>query len=417
MTEIIVLGAGMVGVSAALELQARGHRVVLVDRRGAGEETSYGNAGFIQAEAAEPHPIPHDPMTLLSYAFGRSNDVVYDPKYLPALAPVLWRYFRASAPKRHRAISKIYAQLTRRSTADHAPLIAAAGAEALIRRNGYADVYRSAHRFEAAARRAEALARDYGVSAGIEDSAALAKAEPAIRVPLAGAVLWHDCWTCADPGALTAAYAALFERRGGTFVRGDALSLRQAGAGWSVETARGLVTGEKAVVALGPWSPELLARFGYGIQMLWKRGYHGHFDSPVRLARPFLDAENGILLTPMRKGLRLATGAALVQPTDPSDPVQLRRGIAAASGLVPLGARVEEPQWFGNRPCLPDMLPLVGPAPNHAGLWFDFGHGHQGFTLGPTTAHLLAERMEGARSEVLDALDPAHRKGTVSLRS
>ncbi|NVN11860.1 NAD(P)/FAD-dependent oxidoreductase, partial [Nguyenibacter vanlangensis] len=61
----------------------------------------------------------------------------------------------------------------------------------------------------------------------------------------------------------------------------------------------------------------------------------------------------------------------------------------------PLGAAVEAQPWRGARPCMPDMLPVIGPAWNHPGLWFHFGHAHQGFTLGPTTGRLCAEMMNG----------------------
>ena len=63
--------------------------------------------------------------------------------------------------------------------------------------------------------------------------------------------------------------------------------------------------------------------------------------------------------------------------------------------MVPLGKRVDAQPWLGRRPCLPDLLPVISPAPGHAGLWFDFGHQHHGFTLGPATGRLVAEMMTG----------------------
>jgi len=65
------------------------------------------------------------------------------------------------------------------------------------------------------------------------------------------------------------------------------------------------------------------------------------------------------------------------------------------SNPITLGAPADDKTWLGRRPCLPDMLPIVGPAPRHQGLWFDFGHHHLGFTLGPVTGRLLAEMMTG----------------------
>ena len=68
---------------------------------------------------------------------------------------------------------------------------------------------------------------------------------------------------------------------------------------------------------------------------------------------------------------------------------------------------MENEPWTGVRPCLPDMLPMIGAAPRHKGLWFDFGHGHQGFTQGPVSAAMLVRAMAGERDAVLDALAPS----------
>ncbi|WP_236637891.1 NAD(P)/FAD-dependent oxidoreductase [Mangrovicoccus ximenensis] len=77
--------------------------------------------------------------------------------------------------------------------------------------------------------------------------------------------------------------------------------------------------------------------------------------------------------------------------------------------MLPLGEAVPDSLWHGHRPCLPDMVPLVGPAPRHDGLWFDFGHGHHGLTLGPTTGLILAEMMEGRDDALARALSPVSR--------
>jgi D-amino-acid dehydrogenase len=113
------------------------------------------------------------------------------------------------------------------------------------------------------------------------------------------------------------------------------------------------------------------------------------------LNRPVLDTDNGYVLAPMTKGIRLTTGAEFARRDAPPTPVQLERVEPAARQLLPLADRVDEVPWIGRRPCLPDMLPAIGPIPGHAGLWADFGHHHLGFTLGPVTGRLLAEMMTG----------------------
>ncbi|RZT39593.1 NAD(P)/FAD-dependent oxidoreductase [Cupriavidus agavae] len=389
--DVIVLGAGIVGVSTALALQQRGHAVCLVDRNAPGRETSYGNAGIIQREAVQPYAFPRAWQAILRVAARRGNDVHYHLRALPSLVPALARYWHASAPRRYGPIVNAYAALIRHCIDEHAPLIERAGAQDLVSKSGWLEAYRTDAAFEAAAKEAVEVAATHALHHAVLDSAALAAHEPALRRPMAGAVHWQDPWTVSDPGELVARYAALFERGGGTFERGDAQTLRQSGSGWTVRTAEGEVHAEHAVIALGPWAAGLTRTLGYRLPLFVKRGYHRHYAVQAMPARPLLDAESGILLAPMRQGLRLTTGAEFAHHEAAPTPVQSVRAELLAGELVALGQPVEAQPWMGARPCIADMRPVVGRAPRHAGLWFHFGHGHQGLTLGPATARLLAE--------------------------
>lgn len=398
MPSVLVLGAGIAGVSAALHLQQAGFDVALVDRHSHCRGASFGNAGIIQAEAMRPYAMPRGFSVLRALTLFGGNDVRLSFTALPRLAGPLVRYWWHSAPRRHAALSKHYATLVARATGEHAPLIEASGAEALIRRDGFRYVFRSQAALEGELREAAALARDFGVAIRAMTAADLAAAEPGLGRPLAGAIHWLDPWTVGDPGALVAAYTDLFVRRGGTFAQGDALTLApRARAGWTVATDDGAAEGGAAVVALGALSPRLLRRFGLRIPLIPKRGYHRHFpDAAGRVDLPFLDAERGYVAAPMTRGLRLSTGADLALPNARHNHIQLRRAEAAARELIDLGAPEETAPWQGVRPCMPDMLPVVGEVLPGRDLWANFGHGHQGLTLGPVTGRLLAELMTGA---------------------
>lgn len=410
-TQIVVLGAGMVGVGAALSLQARGHQVMLVDRAIPGSETSYGNAGVIQGEACEPYALPRDFSKLLGIAWKRDNAVDWNIRGLLRALPSLLPYWYYSEPKRHKVISQGYSLLTRRATTDHAPLIAASSSEDLMRRNGYRLVFRENVGFDQMSEQAEKWKMEFGIHAVIEDSKALAASEPALKKPLAGGILWQDAWTCSNPGELVRAYAGLFRERGGEQVQAEVLSLEQfTSGGWRVLTRAGVIEAEHVVVAMGPWSPQILAPLGYRVPMIYKRGYHMHFAPKGKKPDLLLiDAEVGAVYAPMQAGLRIATGADLSSKKAEAMPKQLRYARAKASQLLDFGEQVETSAWSGMRPCMPDMLPVVGAAPRHKGLWFDFGHGHQGFTLGPTTGELLAGLIDGNAPPEILQLSPSRR--------
>jgi D-amino-acid dehydrogenase len=395
MRSAIVLGGGMVGVAAALHLQRRGWAVTLVDRREPGRETSYGNAGMIQAEAVRPYPMPRDLATLVKIATGRTNDVRYSLASLHQHVEPLLRYWWHSAPKRHREAVAAWARLIAHATAEHDILIREAHADNLIRRAGYRHLHRDAASLDLAVKAAEQDQREFGVKFRALSGAELAKAEPILRDDLPGAIHWLETWTVSDPGALVTAYAESFQRLGGTVLRGDAQTLAQTATGWSVMTERGRIDAETAVVTLGPWSPDLVQKFGYRIPLVRKRGYHMHYSGGASLDLPLVDKAGGYAMCPMAKGIRITTGAELTGPEALATPVQLASAEASARELIDLGTRAEPAPWFGTRPCTPDMLPVVGPAPRHRGLWMNFGHGHQGFTLGPATGRLLAEIMSG----------------------
>lgn len=400
-TDVLVLGAGMVGVGAALQLARRGHQVCLVDRREPGLETSYGNAGIIQCEAMVPYAFPRDLATLLPAALRRSIAIHYHASALPALARPLARYWQASAPARHAEVSLAYSALIRHCLSEHEHLIEEAGAQALVAREGYHWAYRTPAALAAGVADAERLAERFGVRHRVLDAAAIARAEPGLHGPLAGALHWPDPRPCSDPGALVAAYARRLSALGGTLAQGDARSLTREGGGWRVSTSAGPVHARHAVVALGPWSVQLARQWGYRLPLFVKRGYHQHFSGGPGLRRPLLDAERGYVLAPMARGVRLTTGAEFARQDAPATPVQLPRATAAARELLDLPEAVDAQPWLGSRPCTPDMLPVIGPAPKHPGLWFNCGHAHQGFTLGPVSGRLLAE-MIGGEPPVVD---------------
>lgn len=395
--DVLVLGAGMVGVGAALHLQKKGRDVVLVDRHElAGEETSYGNGGLIECASVFPYMFPRDASQILRYALMRAPQVRYHFSDLPVFLPWLVRYFRASSPEGALQSAMAELPLIQRSLIEHEALIEEARVPELLRRTGWIKLFRSDVTLATAVSELE-RARQYGVAGEVLDAAAIAAREPHLTGDFKGAVHFPAPGFVPDPGGLTKAYAALFGRRGGRYLVGDARTLEQSGTRWRMATLEGTITTREVVVAMGPWSDQIFASLGYSIPLAVKRGYHLHVKAGGNavLHHPVLDADNGFLLAPMNRGIRITTGAEFARRDAAPTPVQVERALPRAHALFPLGEPVDARPWMGARPCLPDMLPVIGKAPRHSGLWFDFGHQHHGLTLGPVTGRLLAEMMTG----------------------
>jgi len=396
-TDIIVLGAGIVGTSIALQLVKRGLSVALVDRGGPGEATSYGNTGIIEGNTLFPPAFPADWVELLRVALKRSPQANYHVTFLPRIAPWLAAFRAASKPERLIETARLMRPLFARAIAEHEALIAEAGAERYLNRRGWLKLYRSNGAFAAQARELELAARLGIVNVPLDGEGARAL-EPALTGAFRHAVHWTGAVSVNNPLALTRAYAARFAARGGLIFTGDARTLHRASPYWRVDSAVGPLDGSEVVIALGPWADDVLGPLGIKLPLAVKRGYHRHFrpQGNIALGRPLLDAENGYCLAPMEQGIRLTTGVEFAARDAPPTPVQLERVLPAARELFALGAPVEAEPWLGARPCFPDSRPVLSRAPRQRGLWLALGHAHWGLTLGPATGRLIAEMMTSA---------------------
>ena len=167
--------------------------------------------------------------------------------------------------------------------------------------------------------------------------------EPSLEPVFRHAVHWTGAVSVSNPLAVTRAYAARFAALGGLRLPATRARCTAPTAHWRVDTAAGPLDAGEVVVALGPWTPDLLAPLGIKLPLAVKRGYHRHFrpQGNAGLSRPVLDAENGYCITPMEQGIRLTTGAEFAARDAPPTPVQFDRLLPKARELFALGEPVE----------------------------------------------------------------------------
>ena len=392
--DIVVLGAGIVGVSTAIAARQRGFSVILVDRREAGSETSYGNAGVLSSGSIFPLNVPSLWDALPKYVMNRHPALRWDPLWSIRNAGWVARFLANAVPSRVEPRATALQSLIVPSLKLHREWVVQAGIPERIRETGWLKAWRGdAHD---AARAQQAALAEYGIKSELLDRQAISALEPDI-LPVYQVGLLHTQTASVDsPGNVVKAYARMFEGAGGTIRRSQIEAIAPEADGWRVILADDELGAHHVVVALGPWSADLLRVLGYRVPLATERGYHREFrPNPLRkLLRPIHDAETGFLMTPMENGIRVTSGVELTHRDAPSSFAQLERSVAAAREVVEFGDAVAEP-WRGSRPTLPDSLPMIGPAPRHSGLWFAFGNQHIGFTTGPATGEAIAAMIAG----------------------
>ena len=396
---MLVVGGGIVGLCNALALQRAGYRVSLIDRGTPGRETSYGNAGVLSESSVAVLNSPGLLKALPKLLLGRSNGLRYSPFFVVKRLGWMLRFLSHCTPRHWRAAARALRELQVLSLAQHKDWIAEAGVQDLLRHGGWMKVFRSEASFAAYAAEL-ALYDEVGVRYTVFDREQLRQIEPGLKPIYEKAVLFDDTCGVSNPAALTDAYLALFTAAGGIVVEGSVTSLRQHGNGWEVRFAGAddsVLNGDGVVLAAGAWTAEIAGWLGYDLPLGWERGYHLHLapaDGP-HLNRAVNDMDGGFVIAPMQQGVRITSGVELTDRDAPPDYTQIRRSVAMAREAHDMKAELETEPWMGRRPTMVDSLPVIGPAPRHRGLWFNFGHQHVGLSMAPGSALAITAMVDG----------------------
>jgi D-amino-acid dehydrogenase len=402
--DVAVLGAGIVGISAGIAARQRGLSVVVIDRREPGSETSYGNAGILSSGSILPLNKPSLWSALPGYLGNTSAALRWDPMWVMRNLDWVARFLGNAMPSRTRPRAEALHGLIGASLKLHREWIVKAGAPQRIRETGWLKAWRSDA--TEAAKQEQAFLAEFGIKSELLDRQAISALEPNI-LPVYTTGLLHTQTASVDsPGAVVKAYAQMLKGLGGEVRQSDIKGIEPEGRGssdqgssdhgWRVVLGDGAILARHVVVALGPWSADLLRPLGYRVPLAVERGYHQEFTpNPARaLQRPIHDAEGSFLMSPMENGIRVTSGVELTDRDAPSSFAQLDMVVPMARGVVEFGSAVAEP-WRGARPTLPDSLPMIGKAPRHQGLWLAFGNQHIGFTTGPATGAAIAAMIAG----------------------
>ena len=398
---IVVAGAGIVGVSTAIWLQREGFEVVLVDREGPAAGTSHGNAGILAAASITPVTMPglvsKAPLMLLD----KNAPLFIRFGYLPRLLPFLGSYLSHCNERDVRRYADGMVPLVYDTVAQHKALAAGTDAESFIKEGDYCFGYASRAEFEADAF-AWKLRDERGYVYEAQSGEDYAEADPFYAGSFDTVVRCKNHGRISDPGAYVKALAAHFVAEGGSFVRAVVSDIEVDRSGRAeLITNEGRIGGDKIALTTGVWSKPLLTKFGLSVPLETERGYHIELIDPRSYPKnPMMVASGKFVITPMRGRVRCAgivefAGLQAASRRQPLD--MLKRRIKQ---LFPGLEYREQSEWLGHRPALTDSLPMIGRVTEEAELFTAFGHQHLGLTGGAKTGRIMADLMSGTQPAV-----------------
>ncbi|MDB6177308.1 FAD-binding oxidoreductase [Paracoccus sp. Z330] len=395
--DVIVIGAGVVGLSAAIALQARGLRVCVLDREGPAAGASAGNAGAFAFTDILPLASPGILKKAPKWLLDPLGPLSVPPAYALKIAPWMYRFWRACSPRQVAQSTQAQTAMMDLSRAELEPFLGATGTLDMLRKDGNLQVYESEAEFQASLPGWQARA-DHGIEFQHVDAAGIAALQPGLAPRFVKGTFTPGWFSIADPKLYTLALAEHLRNSGGEISRHAVTSLRALDGGIEID---GQFRAAHVVIAAGAHSHRIAASLNEAIPLETERGYNTTLPADaLDLRTQITFGGHGFVVSRLSSGIRVGGAVELGGLDLPANFKRAEAMLAKAKNFLPdldvTGGR----QWMGFRPSLPDSLPVIGPARASSRVIYAFGHGHLGLTQSAGTARLVADLVTGQKAAI-----------------
>ncbi|MFN3723171.1 MAG: NAD(P)/FAD-dependent oxidoreductase [Paracoccaceae bacterium] len=391
MTHVIVIGAGVIGLSSALALQARGMQVTVLDREGPAAGASAGNAGALAFSDILPLASPGILRKAPRWLLDPLGPLSVPPRYALRIAPWMFHFWRACQPARVERSTAAQTLLMDLSRAELEPFLQDTGTHGMLRKDGNLQVYESQAERDAALPGWRARAA-HGIDFRHMDAEEMAQIQPGLSPRFTHGTFTPGWYSISDPRLYVLALAERFRAQGGQIERAQVTAVTPGADGVTVTAQGASWQADHTVLAAGAFSRDLARGLGDRIPLETERGYNttlppAAFD--LRMQVTF--GGHGFVVTRLSTGIRVGgaveLGGLVLPPNYKRAAAMLTKAQAFLPGLDPQGGT----QWMGFRPSLPDSLPAIGPSRASRRVIYAFGHGHLGLTQSTGTARMVAD--------------------------
>ncbi len=388
---VIVVGAGMVGVAAAMRMQEYGHHVTLIDRVGPAGGTSFGNAGILASSSVIPVTTPGIIRKAPKMLFDPLQPLFMRWRYLPKLLPWLIPYLRHANMADTQRIAEALNPIIGQSLQDHQALAAGTKAERWIRPCDYTYIFKDRSGFEA-----DKAMWDMRKALGHEwieyENEVFTAYDPFMADSHRFAIAMQNHGMILSPGDYIADLVKVFEERGGSMITADVDAIsHENGHVTGIRAGGESLLADRVILAMGAWSGALAKQLGISIPLEAERGYHIELWHPnAKPKTPLMVVAGKFVVSPMKDRIRLAGIVEFGGLKAAASEAPFRLLMHNVRQYMPDLTWVEETRWMGHRPAPTDSIPVIGEVPKVKGVFMGFGHHHVGLTGGAKTGHILA---------------------------
>jgi len=389
----VVVGAGIIGVAIAYELQRRGKQVTLLDKSAPGSGASFGNMASIAVTEFMPASRPGIWAQMPKWMLDPEGPVRVRPGYMLKLVPWFLRFLAASRPSKLRELEAAGAVLCRRVPEDLDALLKETGLRHMLSAEGCLSLYTDDAQFRADREHIEILER-FGFRHEVLGANAIRDLEPAVTKKIGKAVLFPDNRSVADPYRLVVALAEKFRLLGGLIEEGEVVAFDHNDldvAALRLADGRRIPVKE-IVLAAGAFTGRLSALLKENIPLETERGYHTQIMDPgISMRHSIIWPARAFMVTPTAGGIRVGGTVEMAGLDAPPDFRRARVLVKRARQALPELQARQTTEWMGHRPALPDTVPVMGQSAKRNNVWYATGHGHLGLTYAATTGRLMAD--------------------------
>ena len=396
MKKIIVIGAGIVGVSTAIWLQRSGCKVILVDKNGPASGASHGNAGILAASSIIPIPNPSLIKKLPFFLFSKNSPLFYKLSYIPFMFPFLVNYLSKSNLREVNKYAERMTPLIYDTVDQHKLLAKGTGAEKFISYQDYCFGYETEKNFfddKNVWELRKKLELPFEVFSGNEFS----KFDPFFNGLFDIVVRCKKHGKINDPGLYVKTLCEHFISQGGELVLEEVKNMLPLNFNEvQIKIEGDNLVSNKVVVATGAWSKKLLTKFNMKIPLESERGYHIEYINPDSYPMaPMMLTSKKFVITPMNGRIRAAglVEFAGLKTLKRKQPINLLKN--KIKKLFPNLKFEDKSEWLGHRPALVDSLPMLGFLDNKQQICVAFGHQHLGLTAGAKTGRIVSDLIMG----------------------